>query len=63
MEGGTPFWEGHPDFSGNVPEESGIFPKIFRSGADVFLKSSAAEPDFFRNPQLGTRSFFVILSS
>jgi len=53
--------EGHPDFSRNVPGESGTFPGIFRSGADVFLKFSEPEPTFFRNSQESIRSFFEIL--
>ena len=32
-------------------------------GPEDFLKTSATSSNFFRNPQLSTRSFFKILSS
>jgi hypothetical protein len=61
MGGGPPLLEEPSGFFWKCTGRERTFSRIFRSGADVFLKSSAADAIFFRNSQKSIRSFFEIL--
>jgi hypothetical protein len=48
---------------GVCDDYSWVLPDPVMCDPELFLKSSAAELEIFRNPQLATRTFLKILSS